>query len=1728
MSRNVFCLSLLISIFFTNNGNSALTDNSQPDRYNSTDASVNLIHGDDRIVDLEFRLDRLDMNEIYIDGERFDILSIAGEPETYPEGFPSLPSVVRMVCIPPRSGVSVNITALDSEILSGINPLPRQPQAQVDYIETVNNYSNGSSEDHIPLDAQFQDMDGFWPNDVVELGKPAILRGYRIVPVVIHPARWNPRTGELQVVKDLKFELDFSSQENKVNLVENPERVRSSRYAYQLVSQLVINPPPPPRDIEQQSGSIVYVTGDWDAIVAELEPLVEWRRRMGWTAEIMIADQPLNGNAVRNQIIEAYEEWDIPPEYVIIVGDALPQDGQFIIACHVHANVGNPYETDHPYACLEGDDILPDVAVGRFILDGPNMLRTIVNKTIQYESDPYIGEEEEVGWQCRAAVASTDWRNGSSANNMCQWSRELFLSHGFTEVPSLLCSPNNIQPNPSQFIHQNFAELGISFFVYRGWANMNGFNHDQVNQIRNDRMLPVVILATCNTGDFMEHAFNFWSYTERFLYSNSGGAIGGIGTGGATHTYYNNIFVSGALRGYFTEDIHSQGWMMMRGKVALYETYFDRGDINHDRTGVENWITHTYIYNLMGDPAVDLFSATPQPLMIEDHPEVLRVGETHLALDVVITDDDEDVPAANIPVCLYKPEVFQLVEWTNDTGHVEFTMNPEWIDEGVVQLTATGHNLIPFMADMEIEQAELFLGAGNFEMDDDEEGESQGDGDGVANPTERIELMVNITNYGEQTPEGEGTATLTPALPHLEVLDREVGFDEAPEPDQSIAFEFVVEIGGGFSHGQNALFNLEVTIGETAWGNSLSMPVEGADFEFVSLEWEGDPLEPAQLADLTITLQNTGSKSSEALTATLMSFTGTIDVPAPDGEFEAIEPGENGASRETFTLSAHPLHFGGMGADLALALQSENGFQDTVYFSFAVSEARDGQPFGPDNYGYVCFDNSDTTWFAAPIYEWIEIDPEHDGPGTNTELQDTGADRDQSVVIDLPFMFSYYGEEFRELTICTNGWIAFGDHPEIITACNRRIPGGLVTSAMVCPFWDDLVTTNDGGVFTWYDEEEDIFVVEWSRMRRLAPGQPPTETFEVILFDPEFHPSFTGDSDIIFQYLEIEDHRGAANVFGETPFATVGIGSPDFSDGLEYSYWNELHPGAAPLDSGRAIKFSTMTDFNTAFIFGNVIDAANDNPLEGVLVQTDYGFWAETDADGNYFIEDILVDTALGYTFKASKQFYNDSTLFDIEIEPDDTLEINFGLLHPEFGLDYEGLDVAIERENANDIYQPLVNTGNGPLQFTSRIEFRDIEPDRDALWDMFMEVNVTNTVVGVDSLDTLLLGNTWITGVTFVDSLFYVTAGGNINEDLPAKWYRFSRNGEFVDSLDQPWIDRRGLRGAVYDGRQFIWGGNLNHIQKFNKEDVALVDSIEVPRIRYPTDVAYDRRNDIIYICGVTSDIYAYDLEGNEVGSWNPRWENEALRKYGLAWYPDQPDSLKLLIMDRDRDMEISRLFGFNPVTGDLQFLVNIQEDPSDSPLGMDVSGRWNSSVWTLITSVSSSNGDRFSVYELEPNTTWLEYTPVEGFLQSGEETMLHIRVEAGLRPFDRYWVILHYEHDAFPGVYEIPIMMEIVPESGIDDDDSEIPRVFHLEQNYPNPFNPATTIRYMLSEDSDTYLNIYDTIGRHVSVLFEGRQTAGLHEVTFDAGNLPNGVYIYRLEAGDKIASMKMVVLK
>lgn len=98
----------------------------------------------------------------------------------------------------------------------------------------------------------------------------------------------------------------------------------------------------------------------------------------------------------------------------------------------------------------------------------------------------------------------------------------------------------------------------------------------------------------------------------------------------------------------------------------------------------------------------------------------------------------------------------------------------------------------------------------------------------------------------------------------------------------------------------------------------------------------------------------------------------------------------------------------------------------------------------------------------------------------------------------------------------------------------------------------------------------------------------------------------------------------------------------------------------------------------------------------------------------------------------------------------------------------------------------------------------------------------------------------------------------------------------------------------------------------------------------------------------------------------------------------------------------------------------------------------------------------------------------------------------------------------------------------SSITQTSSTFPEVYSLNQNFPNPFNPSTSIKFDIANTGFVNIKVYDNLGKEVSTLVNENLSAGSYQVNWNAAGLTSGIYFYRLETSDYVATKKMLLVK
>ncbi len=94
--------------------------------------------------------------------------------------------------------------------------------------------------------------------------------------------------------------------------------------------------------------------------------------------------------------------------------------------------------------------------------------------------------------------------------------------------------------------------------------------------------------------------------------------------------------------------------------------------------------------------------------------------------------------------------------------------------------------------------------------------------------------------------------------------------------------------------------------------------------------------------------------------------------------------------------------------------------------------------------------------------------------------------------------------------------------------------------------------------------------------------------------------------------------------------------------------------------------------------------------------------------------------------------------------------------------------------------------------------------------------------------------------------------------------------------------------------------------------------------------------------------------------------------------------------------------------------------------------------------------------------------------------------------------------------------------------DNSSGLPKEYSLFQNYPNPFNPSTEIKFSIAKPGLVSLRIYNALGQEVDNLVNKFLSSGSYRVSWNADNMPSGIYFYSLSTGSFMQVKKMILLK
>jgi hypothetical protein len=967
----------------------------------------------------------------------------------------------------------------------------------------------------------------------VRIGAPIKMKQCYLYPVIISPS-----------YVEKNSHITYTSIEVTLQYTPVSRKLSISPSIKKVFEHLIVNL----RDTED-SEPLGYLIITPNSFTDEVEPLAQWKEKKGWTVYVRtLSETGSSPSEIKNYIANAYLTWSPPPEYVLLIGDVsfIPSYSSAVPVSH----------TDYPYTLIDGD-FFAELLIGRLPATTANELNTMVAKIIGYEQNPTLGEPS---WYERSLMVAANHPPGQMTTPIPtkRWVRDRLFEYGFTTVDTVYYPPTSSGVPVTTSINQ-----GVVFVNYRAgdadwwrWIYPS-FENDDILGLNNGWKLPIVTSITCFTGNFgAEPCFG-----ETWLRAGNPitpkGAVGFFGASAATtSSRWNNCLDHGIYWAFLKEDIYNLGPALYRGKMEVFMNFPD------DTTWLSGSSFYFHTYNLLGDPSIDVWTDTPDTFIVT-HDASIPVGTNNLSVQV---NNSSSQPVAEAMISLFKDGEVKEVGFTNASGSVHFNFTTS--SQDTLFVTVTKHNFKPYCGFCLVNNSATYVGYYDHTIDD-----SGGNNNGDVNPGEPIEMVVTLKNYGTSTPATDISAKLTTGDPVVTLTDSTATYANITPGGTATASPFAYSISTTVEHNHIIEFNLEISSSQGTWVSSIWITIQAPEFVYQRYQIpDGNGiLEPGETNDVAISIKNVGGLIGSNITGILRSENTGVSVVDSIGSFGSIAIGDsstNNSNRFRVTASSslspgHPIWF-------TTVLSGDNNFTDTVKFIITIGIIDQAKPLGSDGYGYFAYDDTDAGYDEQPTYEWVEIDPDLGGSGTILTLAN-----DETKIVSLPFNFSFYGDSYNRVSISSNGYIAM-DSTWVADMYNWAIPGAGGPPLLIAPFWDDLdpnATDSSGNVCYWLDSANHRFIVEYSRIQHIHDPTNPTpaelQTFEVILYDPAFYPTVTGDGEILFQYKDIDNDDQWHN------YATVGIEDRNHTNGLEYTYANSYPDAAAPLVNNRAIKFTT-------------------------------------------------------------------------------------------------------------------------------------------------------------------------------------------------------------------------------------------------------------------------------------------------------------------------------------------------------------------------------------------------------------------------------------------------------------------------------------------------------------------------------------------------------------------------
>jgi hypothetical protein len=1128
-------------------------------------------------VEIVFSVHEMVVENMDVDGVPMQNYGVPGIFLFNEEGAPNLPTTGRYIAIP--QGAQAQLTILDSrtEVYQDVDvlPAPKIPRGDDDsplrYVKNMALYSRNA----------------YYPEAPAVLSPPENIRGVDVVTLGIAPLQYNPVTRELIVHKDLRIRIDFVGGNSHFG----DDRLRS-RFWEPILQNHIINYNSLPQ-IDFYSSERVRSRDGWEYIIIVPDDAVfeawgdtikQWRKLQGISCDVFTLTEigGSSATAIENFINNAYNTWDPAPVAFLILSDYPSSGRQY----GVTSPIWNGYcASDNIYADIDNNN-LPELHHARICAQDEGELSIMVNKFLGYERNPYTASnfyDEPLmacGWQTtrwfqvcieviRGFLINSLGKNPARVYDIAEgtpvvngpWSTAANTTTVVNYFYNLGYLPSTTNPYDSTWWSGGSADdinaainSGAFLVQHRdhgysggsGWSTPH-YTTMQLNGLSNE-MFTFVYSTNCCTGQYTLPAECF---TERF-HRMEHGALGVNSPSETSHSFVNDAYVWGmydALWPQFMPGYPLMGPQLPVGHtnlmpcMAMTSGKYFLQQSNWPYSGDKVMTYHLFHHH--GDAFNVLYSEIPTALTVSHEPRVIA-GATSFQ----VTADDSSIIALTVD-----GEIIGVAEGTGSPVNV--TVTPQTVGS-TVKVTVTKFNHFRYETDLPtvpdnyghvVIGTTILGGLGS---------------NGRINPGEDITYGVYAKNVGTQTVNSV-YGSLSISDPLITITTDSSWYGNIAELDSARSSpDYGFSVANNCRNGHVISFDLEFhDTNDSTWMRNPELVVYAPELIYQYTDVLGGVcnngiIDPNETVNLVLTITNDGAETADNINAILTTASSNVDIIDDSGTFGTMQAGDTASNAsDPFTLYANTSIPFGTPVDFAAIVQS-NIYVDTLDFTLVIGQAP------PTDTGYYYAYYSDGPYAESPVFDWIAIDSTQTAnPGISLDLN-----YNETVVVNLPFTFRYYGVDYDRISICSNGWIAM-DSTDATEPSNTGIPDVGGPPSMIAGVWDFLQPGAAGqaaDIYYYDDATNHRFIIEYFRVGHFPTGMNP-ETFEIILYDPAHYPTPTGDGEIVVQYLTELQVEGVS---------TIGIENYSETVGIEYCYNTNYDSLAVPITDNFALRYTTI------------------------------------------------------------------------------------------------------------------------------------------------------------------------------------------------------------------------------------------------------------------------------------------------------------------------------------------------------------------------------------------------------------------------------------------------------------------------------------------------------------------------------------------------------------------------